>query len=253
LDSVAAAEAAEEAQKNSWGRWLLSPIYKKVEDSAEKARKDRERQERRIEKDMKERRLEVKMADLEKEERLLRKAKEEVDAANLVDNGKIRMIQEMERMERERMERIWNHQQKLWEKREREAAEGLRKQRVQERAAEQKRQEEPARKRQKITDDDLKKGWDQYYPHLAENYFAAHGWTRQASTPSCRHDSWWAQVQGCTACPKCYDIWTYLLQCPGCGMKACPKCQGAIRERIPCNAAWTNRRVPPSMDSFFDY
>lgn len=32
LESIVAAEAAEEAQKNSWGTWLLSPIYKKVEE-----------------------------------------------------------------------------------------------------------------------------------------------------------------------------------------------------------------------------
>ena len=35
LDSLAAAEAAVEAQKNSWGTWMLSPIYKTVEDTEE--------------------------------------------------------------------------------------------------------------------------------------------------------------------------------------------------------------------------
>ncbi|KAJ8109500.1 hypothetical protein OPT61_g7413 [Boeremia exigua] len=58
LDSISAAEAAEEARKYSWGTWLLSPFYKKAEDSEEvKAQKDRARQERRIERDMKERRF----------------------------------------------------------------------------------------------------------------------------------------------------------------------------------------------------
>jgi len=140
LDSIVAAEAAEEAQKNSWGNWLLSPIYKKAEDSEEeKARKDRERQERKIEKDMKERRLGLKKADLKKEESLLRKAKEVVDAADLVENEKIRVIQdriraretwarqERERVERERIARSWKQQQEQREKREREAAEALRK------------------------------------------------------------------------------------------------------------------------------
>ena len=48
LDSIVAAEAATEAQKNSWGTWLLSPIFGKAEEDSEeeKARKDRERQER---------------------------------------------------------------------------------------------------------------------------------------------------------------------------------------------------------------
>lgn len=67
LNSIVAAEAAEVANKNSWGTWLLLPIYKKAEDSEEeKARKDRKKQERRIEKDMKERRLALKKGDLEK-------------------------------------------------------------------------------------------------------------------------------------------------------------------------------------------
>ncbi|XMA10407.1 hypothetical protein WAI453_003198 [Rhynchosporium graminicola] len=44
LDEIVASEIAEEAQKNSWGAWLLSPIYKRAEDSEEeKARKDRKR------------------------------------------------------------------------------------------------------------------------------------------------------------------------------------------------------------------
>ncbi len=77
---------------------MLSPIYKKAEESEEeKARKDRERQERRIEKDIKERRLGLKKADLVIEESGLRKAKEEGDAADLVDNGKIRVIQDRTR------------------------------------------------------------------------------------------------------------------------------------------------------------
>jgi hypothetical protein len=273
LDSIVAAEAAKEAQKNSWGTWLLSPIYKKAEDSEEeKARKDRERQERRIEKDMKERRLGLKAADLKKEESLLRKAKEEVDAADLVDNGKIRVIQariwaretserqERERVERERIDKLWKQQQEQWEKRDREAAEALRKQQAEkreaaetlrkqqaeERAAEQKRQEEQARERQKIIDDETKKYREQYaHANLRERFFAAEGITRQASTPTCRHDGWWPKVQRRTECPECYEIWTYLLQCPGCKMKACPRCQASIRPRMPRNAARTNRRAPP--------
>ena len=44
LDSISAAEAAVEAQKNNWATWLLSSISKKVEDTEEeKVRKDRER------------------------------------------------------------------------------------------------------------------------------------------------------------------------------------------------------------------
>ncbi|KLJ07618.1 hypothetical protein EMPG_10010 [Blastomyces silverae] len=150
LESIVAAEAAEEAQKNSWATWLLSPIYKKAKDSEEeKARKDRGRQERRIEKDMKDRRLELMKGDLKKEESFLRKAKEEVDAADLVDTRKIQVIQdrilarktwerqERERVERERIAKIWKQQQEQQQKREWEAAEALRKQQAEERRTRQ--------------------------------------------------------------------------------------------------------------------
>ncbi|RFU31682.1 hypothetical protein B7463_g4645, partial [Scytalidium lignicola] len=238
LESIVAADAAKDAQKNSWGTWLLSPIYKRVEDTEEeKERKDRKRQERRIEKDMKERRLGLKKADLKKEESLLRKAKEEVDAANLVDDRKIRAIQdgiwaretrerrEREKVERENIARIYKQQQEQREKQQREAAEALRKQQVKEQAAEQKRQEKQARK----------------------------GSTRKPSTSTCSHDGWWPKVQGRTACPECSESWTYLLQCPGCKMKACPRCQGMIRRRIPRNAARTRVKTPTSDPFYNDY
>ncbi|KAH8601090.1 hypothetical protein B0O99DRAFT_589170 [Bisporella sp. PMI_857] len=265
LDSIVAAEAYEEAQKNSWGTWLLSSIYKKAEDSEEeKARKERERQERRIEKDMKERRLGPKKADLKKEEILFRKAKEEVDAADLLDNEKIRVIQdricvretwerqERERVERERIARIWKQQQEQAEKWEREAAEALRKQQAEERAAEQKRQEEQARILEEIIIGRGKKHREQYaHLNIPEYSFTAEGSNPQASTSTCRHDGWWPKVQGRTACPECYETWTYLLECPSCRMKACPRCQAAIRPRMSRRAR--PRVRTPSPDIFYDY
>ncbi|KAI9648481.1 hypothetical protein NHQ30_003115 [Ciborinia camelliae] len=262
LDSIVAAEAAKIAQENSWGTWLLSPIYKKVKETEEeKERKDRERQERRIEKDMKERRLVLKKGDLKNKERLLRKAKEDVDAADLVDDRKITDIQckiwareererqererlerermarerqEREKIERERLEKIWKQEQQQREKQEREAAEALRK------------QEEENRKWQKIIDDRTKIHREQYaHQNLPEFSFTAEGSTYQTSTSNCRHGDWWSKVQGRTACPKCNEVWTYLLQCPGCKMKACPRCQGIIRPRIVRSTARTNRRAPP--------
>ncbi|KAL8887847.1 MAG: hypothetical protein Q9205_004192 [Flavoplaca limonia] len=240
LDSIFDAEAAIEAQKNSWTTWLLSSISKKAEDTEEeKARKDRERQERRIEKDLKERRLVTKQAELKREEDRLRTAKEEIDAADRSEEEKIRVIQariqtretrerqEREKAERERMANIWKQQKEQREKREREAAEALRKQQAENRAAEQKRQEEETRKWQKFFNDRTGKHWEQHtHPNLPK------GSTAQAHTSTCRHGGWWSKVQGRTACPKCDDIWTYLLQCPGCEMEACPKCQAAIRPRM---------------------
>jgi len=129
---------------------------------------------------------------------------------------------------------------------------------VEERAAAQQRQEENARKWQKIIDDEAKNFREQY-AHLNQPqcFSTAEGSPRRATTSTCRHDGWWSKVKGRTACPECHNIWTYLLQCPGCKMKACPRCQGAIRRRIPRNAAKTNQRAPPrvgtqSQNFFYD-
>lgn len=47
----------------------------------------------------------------------------------------------------------------------------------------------------------------------------------------CSYNAWWSEFEGRQACPKCYEVWTYLLQCPKCEMKACPRCQASIRPR----------------------
>jgi len=95
LDLIASAEAAAESKKNSWRAWLLSPICKQKQDSVEeKARKDIEKQERRMEKDMKMRRKALRKADLEVRENRLRKAKEDADAAIRVDDRKIQAIED---------------------------------------------------------------------------------------------------------------------------------------------------------------
>lgn len=260
----------------------MSPIYKKAEESEEqKARKDRERQERRIEKDMKERRLNVMQANLKTKEDLLRTSKEEVDAADLCDDGKIRVIQnkilmrekrqrqEREKMEKERKAEELRQQQVQRDKRAREAAELLKKQQEERRAEEQKRYEKATREREKreqemaemlkkqraeaqkryekvareqqrILEENIRRNREQY-----TSFDFTEGATYQTSTPTCRHDGWWPKVQGRTACPECSEIWTYLLQCPGCSRKACPKCQARIRPRVPRNTARTNRRAPP--------
>jgi hypothetical protein len=270
LDTIFAAEAAAEAQKNSWAAWFLSPIYKRAEDSEEeKERKDRARQERRIEKDMKERRLNSNKGDLKTQESLLKIAQDEVDAATRSDDEKIRVIQariwarenrerrerenrererrdkerqERERQERERMAEIWKQQQEQWMKREREATEASRKQAEEKRAAEQKR-----KKPRKFQEQHA-------HPYPPE------GSAGQGYTSACRHDGWWPKVQGRAACPRCYESWTYLLECPGCMTKACPRCQAAIRPRVPRNAARTNPTFPqrvrtpsPNLDSHYDW
>jgi hypothetical protein len=145
---------------------------------------------------------------------------------------------------------IWKQRQEERERKAGEANEAWRKRR----AAEQKRQEERTRMWQKTADDEAKEFQERYANVNLPNYsFATEGSTYGASTSTCLHDGWWPKIQGRTACPKCYVSWNYLLQCPGCTMQACPKCQASIRPRIQRNA---NRRAPlrtSSPDYLDDY
>jgi hypothetical protein len=265
LDTVFAAEAAEEAWKSSWGAWLLSTLYKKSEENEEeKAGKDRARQERRIEKDMKERRLGLIEADFLAQNTLLQKAKAQVDYEDLVQDRIIqatrsrikaredRKKKRKEKAEKERMAEIWRQQREQREKLKREAAEAWEKEQAEWRAAEQRRQEEDARKWQKMVDETNRRC----------AHYSRFDFTEGTVSGVCSHDLWWPKVQGRTACPNCSESWTYLLQCPGCDTKACPRCQAAIRPRRRRHAARTDHRTSPrartpspkfNYDEHFDY
>ncbi len=273
LASITVAEAAVEARKNSWGAWLSSLVYKLVEESEdEKARKERARQEKRIEKDLKERRLGSQQAQLQEEQSLLRKAKDNIDAADLRDDQSIRAVEartrerearewlererverETAKVERERLAKVWKQQQQQREKEAQEAREALRKQQAEARAGELARQVK-LRRRQKALVDELER---LQRSHVHSNY--DYSSTRQASATACSHDGWWEKVHGRTACPECYDVWTYLLQCPSCATKACPKCQSDLRPRFPNNTARARRteiprpRSPDPWDCYDDY
>jgi hypothetical protein len=272
LASISAAEAAAERQKNSWSTWILSPLYKKVEESEDvKAENDRARQERRIEKDMKERRLEASKTRLENAETSMRTSKAKFDAAKQKDEEMVKDLiakahrrEDRERQEREAAarkvrEEQMRRQQEQQEKARREAAEARRKQQEADRLAEQKRQEEEAKRwheyivnlqahldsREKVEkqQEDLNK--HQHYQHTpffssTERTPPRH--TNHSTTATCRHEGWWPKVKIRAECPECYDVWNYLLRCPGCSMQACPKCQAAIR---PKYQARNKRRAPP--------
>lgn len=251
LVSIEAAEAAVEAQKNSWSTWLLSPIYRKAEESDEvKAQKNRARQERRIERDMKERRVEGKRAELKATKTAMEKTKIEIEAANMRDDKKIQELQtviwrkeawlrqEKERAQREQRAREMRQQQEGQQKRDREAAEARRRHQAAELRAKQHREEEEARQWQKIVDEFTKRQEELQRPQRYSAFTGPpKGDCRRYDSADCRHDGWWPKVQGRAACPKCHDNWTYLLQCPGCAMKACPKCQAAVRPRRQRNTA----------------
>jgi hypothetical protein len=246
IDSIFAAEAAEEAQKNSWSAWLLSPIYKKAPETEEqKALKDRARQERRIEKDMKERRMDVQKAKLEAVETSMRTAKAEKDAADLKDEAMIQNIQskirfrenrqrqERERAERERVAEEMRQQREQWETLQRERREQEMK-RQQEQREEREREAAEQWRTYRATMEEVERKWHEETKRQQERatYFDYTESTRQARTSNCDHDGWWPKVQGRTACPECSEVWTYLLQCPGCDMTACPRCQAVLRPRF---------------------
>ncbi|KAH8719494.1 hypothetical protein GQ44DRAFT_687427 [Phaeosphaeriaceae sp. PMI808] len=274
LNSLIAAEAAKEAQKNSWGAWLLSPIYKKPEDSEEmKDRKDREQQERRVERDMKERRLYKKETDLKKEQDLLKKAEEEIKAADMSDDRKIWVIEakirarmtrereereretrereerartrereERDRLERERMAKVWKQQQEEQQKRmreEREKREAAAKIRLEQMEKLRKRNQEAAEAwENKLREENIRETEQRRQKEKTSgrnrNVECNDYWS---DTPSnCQHDGWWPKVQGRKNCPECNESWTYLLQCPGCTIQACPRCQSEIRPRLPRGA-----------------
>jgi hypothetical protein len=248
LDSIFAAEVAVEAQKNSWKAWLLSPLYKKAEESSEeKALKDRARQERRIEKDMKERRLDVQKAELKAIETSIRTAESKMKAGdsrdeatiqNILYNLRLKEERERERLARERVAQQMKQQQEQLEKR--------RQQQAAKQAADRARYEEYNRRRQKIFEEEVERQRQRYayFNHAEQN-------NPQTRRATCRHDGWWPKVQGRTACPECSESWTYLLQCPGCDMKACPRCQAAVRPKRPRGAP--QRIRTPSPDNSYDY
>ncbi|ATZ46733.1 hypothetical protein BCIN_02g01040 [Botrytis cinerea B05.10] len=264
-----AIEDVEEAWRNGWGAWLLSPVIKRaVVSEDEKERKDRSRQERKIEMNLKERRIEAKSTELDKEKALLLTAQREVELADQVDDGKIRMIEEKIKAEEQRQaderarvyrERMAEARKKEQEERDRKAAEDMRKreeelrtyqeemmkrkaelqaaieksrkEEAKRRAAAQKHQEE--RDRQWKNDIDDKNKWNSRYDFSGhDDDFFASGETLHEPL-NCRHGGWWSKIEGRDNCPRCYESWTYLLKCPtwGCRMKACPKCQADIRPR----------------------
>lgn len=284
LTSIAAAEAAEAAKKNSWSTWLLSSLYKPIEESEhEKARKDRARQERRLEKDMKERKLSGHQAALRERQQQMAKAQKLKDAADLSDEAAIQRIEArirerelrereaMEKAERERQERIRKEQQEKQDREwrehvtraqaEREKREQTWREQEQRRQREQsdrerraalrrqQEQEEAARRTASYAAAARRRQQQTNRPEMTSSHRTAgahhnHSASHNSST-SCDHGGWWGKVHGRTACPECGDIWNYLLKCPSCVVEACPKCQRNLRPGYQGSNPTPRPRAPP--------
>lgn len=173
----------------------------------------------------------------------MKEAEKAFNAANLGDEQTIAAIaargrnREMrERLEREKVERERLAKAREWEQMQREEkAEKARKafgeQQARAQAAELAR-DEVYRRMERSRMNGIYFGFD-------------NGGTRQDYPLACDHGGWWDKVQRRTACPRCCDMWNYLLQCPGCEKRACPKCQSELRPKFHRNTARTSRRGVP--------
>jgi len=242
LASIAAAEASAEASKNSWTTWLLSPLYKqKVETEDEKAERSRRSQERMVEKSLKERRVCSQKDVLQSKRWCLKQAKQEKEAADLRDN---RMIQTIDARIRDREAKELARSQ----------AAGLEILRDIQRRHREQQEAQAARARQQAREEELREQASAYERRSNSGYnvhpHANRSTDHQGSTSTCSHAGWWDKVLGRTACPECYDVWNYLLQCPSCRRRACPKCQRRMRPSFAGNRAMPNRR--PAQTSYYD-
>lgn len=234
---------------------MLSPIYGKKQDSEEeKEFKSRNRQERQIMKSIKERRLDSKKAGLEMHQTSLRDALHMVDAANRCGDEKIRKLQtrirekeerekqERERAEEERVAKMWKEWQERQnrERQERQRAEKERNDKIMKERQERERREAEERQRKEAIQQEQrdkvarrkrkeaqKLQEEQAKERCRHLEAATRIWLSQQA--QCSHADWWAKLEGRKACPKYDEVWTYLLQCPGCKMEACPKCQHDYR------------------------
>lgn len=260
---ISKAEAAEDAQKKNWGIWFFNQVSKTaVAREDEIARKDRQRQERRIEKDFKERKIETLKAQLQEKEKMLQQSEKENSAADARHDLALRAAEARIRQRRageqqqqnskaaetERMEKARSEEQA----RQQEKRAQQEKQAQQEKRAEQEKRAREATEtwRQRLSRAQTASTAPNDPPNRQAEQTPAYDWFRSTrptfthsphqTPPSiCTHGGWWDKVQGRTTCTECDEVWTYLLMCPGCGKQACPKCQRDFRPQFPDRAATT--------------
>lgn len=222
LDETDKAEAAEGTHKQGWTAWLLSPIYTQPgESEEEKERKSRARQDREIEKGRKNRRLESQRAWLREERDRCAQAKKYKLSADASDDVVLQSLEATVRAReaREGLER-WKKESDARFKREEEQAELHRQQEQQAREAELARILK-VKRQQNASEADQTKGAE-----------------AKARQPSCSHRGFWTETQGFATCAGCQNIGISLLECPGCGIKACPKCQVTWQQWLAGGDAW---------------
>ncbi|KAI9052075.1 hypothetical protein LZ554_004328 [Drepanopeziza brunnea f. sp. 'monogermtubi'] len=224
------ADQAEDAAIASWPKWLLSAFRKKkrVESAEEQKKKTYDRLNRYHGANMKHWHLGVKQDRLKDWERQLSRGRAAFDAGNAMDDGAIHFIESRmrNRSAREQQERMLAKQ--------RAHDEALREER---RNRDKAQAEEQARARAEwaVRADAARKQSER------ARYSTQYGGEPSQSKPSaarprgtCSHDGWWLRIDGDEswerlACEECSATYSYLLQCPGCQMKACATCQQDLR------------------------
>jgi hypothetical protein len=161
---------------------------------------------------------------------------------------------EKEKVEREKREKLWREQR---EKQEREAAkaEQERLKQILEQAK-KKAAETAARKKQEL----LNRAGHRVTRSVQEvdiETFHSSASTFNATGGSCLHDGWWTKVEGRRACSRCSTTYGYLLECPGCQMKACASCQKSLRppkrNRAGMNSSKTRRHSTKTPHTEYSY
>lgn len=185
----------------------------------ERARRAKERMEKEVRENAQRERME--------KERLEREAR----------NRAWREQLEKERTEREAKEKARSEQQakywREWQKREAEAKQRQREVDEAARIALEKqlekariKQEEERRRRFSGHNNDP---WAQAEPARSSGR-SRHKTQSGATIPVCLHEGWWDKIEGQSTCESCaVSRYSYLLQCPGCKMKACASCQQKLR------------------------
>ncbi len=201
---------AEVNSADSVDDWKIRSLQAIIRDRETRAREARERAQR--EEAARMRKREQEEWEKRQREAAEQRRKRQAEAAERAAAAARGRQEEQDRAARE-AERMRKQQREEWDKRQREAVEEIRKRQAE--AAARRRQEEQDRAARA-------RSWEDFFDD-GEPYVSAAG--------ACIHDGWWGKVQGRRACPKCYDTWNYLLECPGCKMEACPKCQSTIRPR----------------------
>jgi hypothetical protein len=162
---------------------------------------------------------------------------------------------EKERVEQEKRDRFWREQR---EKKEREAAkaEQERLKKIPEQAK-KKAAEAAAREKREELLNRAGRRTNRSGQEVNIETFHSSASTFNAAGGSCLHDGWWTKVEGRRACSRCSITYGYLLECPGCQMKACASCQQDLRppkrNRSGMNSSKTRRHSTKTPHTEYSY